>query len=161
MKRDLVEHGAAEEAARNQQLHQAELREAARKAGPAQFETLAALLSAKGNVLNNENLPGVPKFRYMPVNHRLEVGKYAIELSPYAASDSYMVTVRAGLHPNANQFLAEVPDIPTREQRLTASVDQDGFWWRDIDGHKCNPEQVLDEALEAVWELILADIQQR
>jgi hypothetical protein len=81
--------------------------------------------------------------------------------SAYAALDSYNVTVRAGLHPNANQFLAEVPNIPTREQRLSASVDQDGFAKRDQNGHKCTPEQVLDGALEVVSELILADIQQR
>jgi TIR domain len=161
MKRALAEHGAAEEAARSQQQRQAKLRDAARKAGPTQFDTLAALLRAKGDLLNNESLSGFPEFKFVPVNHRLDAGKYAVELSPYAAFDSYSVTIRAGLHPNAAQFMAEVPDIRTREQRLIASMDQDGFSWRDSAGGKCDVDRILDRAIETVCDLILRDIRQR
>ena len=143
MRRALAEHGTTEEAVRVQQQRQAEFREGARKAGPVQFDTLAALLRAKGDALNNESLPGFPKFKFVPVNHRLDSGKYAIELSPYAAFDSYSVRILAGLHPNAAQFMPEVPDIPTREQRLLASMDQDGFSWRDPKGRKCDANTVL------------------
>jgi hypothetical protein len=161
MKRALAENEAAEEAERSNQQRQTELREAARKAGLAQFDTLADLLRAKGDVLNNESVPGFPKFKFVPVNHRLDAGKYAIELSPYAALDSYSVTIRAGLHPNAAQFMVEVPDIPTREQRLIASVDQDGFSWRDPEGRKCDVNHVLDRAMETICDLILEDVRQR
>jgi hypothetical protein len=161
MRRALAEHGTTEEAARVQQQRQAELREAARKAGPAQFDTLALLLRAKGETLNNENLPGFPTFKYAPVNHRLDAGKYAVELSPYAAFDSYSVRILAGLHPSAAQFMPEVPDIPTGEQRLLASMDQDGFSWRDPDGRKCDVNTVLDQAMETVCGLILEDIRRR
>lgn len=161
MKRALAEHGAADEAAKVKQQRQSELREAARKAGPAQFDTLAALLRTRGDALNNDNLPRFPKFNYVAVNHRLDAGKYAVELSPYAAIDSYSVTIRAGIHPNAAQFMAEVPDIPTREQRLIASMDQDGFSWRNPKGQKCDVNRVLDRALETVCDLILEDIRHR
>lgn len=158
MKHALEERGMAEEAARVKQQRQAELRESARKAGPVQFETLAALLRAKGDALNNKKLPGFPEFKYVPVNHRLDAGKYAIELTPYAALDSYSVMLLVGLHPNAAQFLVEVPDIPTRRARLNASMDQDGFCWRDAQGIKCDINQVLDDAMEALCNLILEDI---
>jgi hypothetical protein len=161
MRRAMAEHGAAEEAAKAEQQRQAKLREAARKAGPTQFDTLAALLRAKGEAMNNENLPKFPTFKYAPVNHRLDAGKYAIELSPYAAFDSYSVIILAGLHPNAAQFLLEVPDIPTREQRLIASMDQDGFAWRDPKGRKCAANTVIDQAMKTVCDLILEDIRQR
>ncbi len=111
--------------------------------------------------MNSESLPGFPSFKFVPVNHRLDVGKYAIELSPYAALDSYSVTIRDGLHPNAAQFMAEVPEIPTREQRLIASVDQDGFSWRDPGGQKCDANRGLDRAMETVCDLILEDIRQQ
>jgi muconolactone delta-isomerase len=161
MKRALAEHVGAEEAARSKQQRQGELREAARKAGPTQFNTLAALLRAKGDVMNNESLSGFPNFKFVPVNHRLDAGKYTIELSPYEALDSYSVTIRAGLHPNAAQFMVEVPDIPTREHRLIASMDQDGFSWRDPAGRQCDVNQLLDRAMETVCDLILEDIRHR
>jgi hypothetical protein len=136
MKNALAEHEAAEERARNERQRQAELREAARKDGPMQFDMLVALLKEKGDAINSEGLSGFPIFKFATVNHRLDAGKYAIELSPYAAADLYSVTIRAGLHPNAAQFMAEVPDIATSEQRLIASMDNDGFSWRDPAGRK-------------------------
>ena len=161
MKRALKDRGLAEEAERAQEQRQAELREVVRKAGPVQFDTLAALLRAKGDTLNNKNLTGFPKFNYVPVNHRLDAGKYAIELTPYAGLDSYSVTIRAGLHPNAAQFMPEVPNIRTREQRLIASVDQDGFSWRDPTGRKVDVNQILDHAMETICNLILDDGRRR
>jgi hypothetical protein len=158
MKRALQEREAAEDAARSQQQRQVELSEVARKAGPAQFDALAALLRAKSEALNNENLSGFPSFKYVAVNHRLDAGKYAIELSPYATLDSYSVTVNTGLHPNAAQFMAELPDVPTHTQSLVASVDQQGFFWRDQDGRKCDGDRILEEAMELVCNLILEDI---
>jgi hypothetical protein len=161
MKRSLAEHETTKEAARVQQQHQTEFRQAGRNAGPAQFETLAEILRARGEALNNENLPGFPTFKYAPVNHRLDAGKYAIELSPYAAIDSYSVRIFAGLHPNAAQFMPEVPDIATHEQRLLASMDQDGFSWRDPKGRKCDANMALDQAMKRVCNLILEDIRRR
>src|SRR5262249_1440437 len=125
LRRTLEEHGAAEDAERARQQRQSQLREAARKAAPAQFATMACLLRTKGDVLNSEHLPGFPELKYVAVNHRLDAAKFAIELSPYAALDTYSVRVLIGLHPNAAQFLPELPDIPTREQRLYAAMDQD------------------------------------
>jgi len=98
-KRALAEHQAAEDEAKNKRRRHAELSEAARKAGPAQLDTLAVLLKAKGDAMNSESLAGFPNFKFVPVNHRLDAGKYAIELSPYAAFDPYAVTIRAGTPP--------------------------------------------------------------
>jgi len=161
MRRALKERGADEDAARIRLQREVELREAARKAGPTQFDTLCALLRARGDALNGEKLPGFPQFKYAQVNHRLDAGKYAIELLPYAAIDSFSVDLLVGLHPNAAQFLAEVPDIPTRRERLSASMDQDEFCWRDSKGQKCDVNQVLENAMETLCSLILEDLERR
>lgn len=161
MRRALEERGADEDAARIRQQRQVELREAARKAGPTQFDTLCALLRGRGDALNGEKLLGFPQFKYAQVNHRLDAGKYAIELLPYAGIDSFSVDLLVGLQPNAAQFLAEVPDIPTRRERLSASMDQDGFCWRDSNGQKCDVNQVLEDAMETLCSLILEDLQRR
>jgi hypothetical protein len=161
MKHAMAEHEADEERAQNEQQRQAELREAARKAGPMEFDMLVALLKEKGEAMNREGLSGFPIFKFAPVNHRLDAGKYAIELSPYAAAGSYSVTIRAGLHPNAAQLMAEVPDIATSEQRLIASMDKDGFSWRDPGGRKRDVNQVLERAMEIVSALIFEDIKRR
>jgi hypothetical protein len=94
--------------------------------------------------LNEERLPGFPKFFYVPVNHRLDAGKFAIELSRYSAIDSYTVRILVGLHPNAAQFLAEVPNIRTQKKELKAAMDQTEFCWRDSNGAKVDVHQVLD-----------------
>jgi hypothetical protein len=161
MRRTLQERETAEDVARAQQQSESELRQAARRAAPAQFDTLAALLREKGDSLNDEQLPGFPPFKYIPVNHRLDAGKFAIELNPYAALDSYSVEMLVGLHPNAGQFLAAVPDIPTHKQRLNASMDQHGFYWCDSKGQKCDVNRLLDGAMEVLCSLILEDIRQR
>ena len=141
MRRSLAEHDEAEEEARAQQQRESELRHTARAVAPAQFEALAALLSARGDHLNDEKLPKFPPFKYVPVNHRLDAGKFSVELNPYAAIDSYAVRIFVGLHPNAAQFLAEIPNIPTREVRLNAAMDEDEFCWRDEKGNKLDASQ--------------------
>ena len=161
MRRSLKEHGEAEDAAQARQQRESELRQKARALAPSQFESLAALLSARGDRLNNEKLPKFPPFKYEPVNHRLDAGKFSIELNPYAAIDSYAVRIFVGLHPNAAQFLAEVPKIPTREVRLNAAMDRDEFCWRDEKGNKLDASQVIEGAAEVLCGLILEDIRHR
>ena len=97
----------------------------------------------------------------MPVNHRLDAGKFSIELNPYAAIDSYTVRIFVGLHPNAAQFLAEVPNIPTREVRLNAAMDEDEFCWRDEKENQLDANQVIKSAVEILCDLILEDIRHR
>jgi hypothetical protein len=161
MRRSLKEHEETKDAALAQRQRQGELRRRARELAPAQFESLANQLEAKDDLLNAEKLERFPPFKYVPVNHRLDAGKFAIELSPYAGIDSYSVRILVGLHPNAAQFLVEVPNIPTREERLNAAIDEDEFCWLDGNGHKRDVYQVLDNAVDALCNLILADLRNR
>jgi hypothetical protein len=37
--------------------------------------------------------------------------------------------VIVGLHPNAQQFMAEVPNMPSSVRDYSASADETGFFW--------------------------------
>ena len=158
MRHALLESGLDAESKRRREENEAALRQAATKAGPVQFDALAALLRSKGDGFNNENLPGFPDFKYLQVSRRLEAGKYAIELNPISTADSYCVRIHVGLHPNAHQFLDEIPEIEPREIRLDASITRDGFRWRDGDGRECDANRIIDHAMEWLCDLMLADL---
>src|SRR5881396_646718 len=62
--------------------------------------------------------------KFEKVNHRLDAGyTYSIELSPYAQMRSFTAIVRVGLHPNASQAHAELPNVKTVSRQFLAHVD--------------------------------------
>lgn len=127
----------------------------ARQAAPAEFEKLADLLRTRADIINAKRPSGMPVMQYVPINHRLDAGKYAIELDPLAGLRSYSLTVLVGLHPNAQQFMDKVPRIKTIKQTFTATTDEQGFAWRDAHGNVRSPDQIVSDALNALVNLLI------
>lgn len=146
-------------AASGRQMLEADFRRAAKQRAAAEFEALTALLRERGAVIDAQRPPQTPSFKFVEVNHRLEAGKFAVQLVPLPGFDTFRVRVLVGLHPNAHVFMLEVPNIPTDTEEYQPSMDEHGFSWVHVEtGEKATAAEIINDALEALAELLEADL---
>jgi hypothetical protein len=148
-----------EDAASGAALLNTEFSAAARRAAPTQFETMAAILRARGDAINNGKPSDFPELKYVAVNHRLDAGKFAIELQPLESLRDYTVTVTIGLHPNAHLFLSTPLKVESIIATFRAGMDETGaFFWIDTgNGGRQSAGQIIDHALKILSDLLIAD----
>lgn len=145
-------------AASGERLLQADFETVAIQGAPEEFKKLATQLRDRGAAINQARPAQIPELRFAEVNHRLEAGKFAIELQPIAGLRDYIVRVIVGLHPNAYQFMAEVPNVPSSIRDYSASADETGFFWLDNEtGMRPSADEIVADALESLTDLLAAD----
>jgi hypothetical protein len=99
----------------------------ARQEGPKEFEKIKGLLRDRAVAINSQKPPEIAAFLMNEVNHRLEAGKFAVGLEPFAGLRHYTLIVRVGLDPNAHMSMAEVPQIRTVASEYHAGQMKTGF----------------------------------
>ena len=131
----------------------------ASKDSPVEFQKLEDLLRKRVEPINAHNREEIPHLRYILGTSRVDAGKYALTLHRRELFDAFEVDVTVGIHPNAAQFMDEVPETPTTIRHYRAAMDENGFFWlsREMGAH-CTPEQVIEPALNALVDLLLADV---
>lgn len=147
------------DAAAGEELLKADFATAAYRAAPGEFEKIVEQLRQRADAINVQKLVGIPEHRYVAVNHRLEAGKFAIELEPRVGLDDYSVTVRVGPRPNVRVFSVGVPPVRTSTWEFQATVDDqtDFFWLNTKDGTRWSAERIVSEALDILSDLELSD----
>lgn len=131
---------------------------AARKAAPDEFERMASLLRSRAEAIDASKPAEIPPHKFVQVNHRVDAGKFAIELQHRAGFRDYTVTVIVGLHPNAGMMLAEVPPVRPQTRSVRAFMDETGFSWRDeSNGAIVTAEKIVNDALEKLSDLLIED----
>jgi hypothetical protein len=147
-----------EAAKSGERLLKADFESIAIQRAPEELKTLDVLLRDRAAKINQQRPPQIPEMRLVEVNHRLEAGKFAIELRPTAGMRDYSLRVVVGLHPNAQQFMAELPDVQSSIRFYSACADEVGFFWVNSQtGARTAGEQIVTDALEGLSDLLAAD----
>jgi len=142
-----------------ERLLQADFETVARQRAPEEFQRLTTLLCDRAAAINQDRPAPIPELCFAEVNYWLKAGKFAIELQPIARMRDYAIRVVVGLHPNAHQFLAEVPNVPSSIRDYAACADETGFFWLDTQtGARSTAKQIVTDALEDLTDFLLADI---
>jgi hypothetical protein len=143
---------------KGQQLLREDAARAARELGPEQLQELKKALEERCESYNRSKSPELPVFRFVPAG-RVDVGKFAIALYPFLGLNEYGLTVSVGLHPNAAQFMPEVPDIASLHLRLVARLDDNGFfWWNTASEVRRSNLSVATAAFAYLCELLEGDL---
>ena len=161
LKRAAEQKRQREAVSQGEQLPKGDFAEQARAAAPTELVRIEAILRERGTAIDASNVPGLPRLEFVEpsasrvANSRLEAGKFAIELQPYEQLRQFTVMVIVGLHPNAAQFLASIPRVPSTTSTYLAAADDDGFFWTDTErGGRLLPEEIVDQALERLRALL-------
>lgn len=142
--------------------------------GPIELERMEQIFHERCDSFNRSNKPTtVPDLSYNNKNHRLEAKKYAasLYLHDYKLEDlyhihndlytdkGYEVRILVGLHPDAAQFMAVLPDMDVTRWRLRASADKDGLFWYEVNEHRrFSSEEIVDVVMEALTNLLAAEM---
>ncbi len=146
----------ATDAATGARLLAQEFTSKARAQSPQECEKLKRLLKQSADSYNAERPKGFPKFEFVPAG-RLDAGKFAIQLQQDIRIDHFRLRIVIGLHPNAAQFMLEVPDIQSTVYDLRGYVDEEGFSWVGPDGRRYDNQSIVDEAMQELSNFLTAD----
>jgi hypothetical protein len=131
----------------------------ASKEAQAEFEELADIFQKRAEKINASKPKGIPEFQYEPFNPAIRAGKYQLRLVPCKHFEWFELSVSVGLHPNAHQSTDDLPDLPTRTFRYYAACDDKGYFWFNMESNaRCKPEDIAKLALEALSDLLEADL---
>jgi len=131
---------------------------AALERAPAQLEALKVLLKQQGESLNGV-LPDI-HFSFNEARRYLEAGKFAVCLEEYQGYDPFRFGINVGLHPDAMQRMAELPQITSsyRNKFFGAVLPDQSFTWAAQDSDEMySNDQIVSEALQALEDMIFAD----
>ncbi len=129
----------------------------ARKSMPEQIESLKELFQARCESYNKERPERFPLFQFVPPD-RVDAGKFAIVLATFEDAEAYGLSVCVGVHPNAAQFMTEVPKVDSRFLRFGADHDENGFFWRDLgDGERRSDTSIVTKSFIVLCDLLIDD----
>ena len=101
----------------------------ASKDAPVEFQKLGDLLRKRVEPINAHGRKEIQELRYVPGTPRVDAGKYALVVHRRELLDAFELDVTVGIHPNAAQFMDEVPETPTTCWHYRAATDENGFFW--------------------------------
>lgn len=147
-----------------EQLMIADFRAQALQLAPSELQKIEEQLSERCATINADvnvtELSLLPQLRYDKSSHWLEAGKYAAALQLSEGYDPFRFRLVVGLHPNAHQFMAEIPDVPSMVWTFFAKADEKGFFWLDAETEtRWRNEEIVDKALECLSDLLGRDLQ--
>jgi len=131
---------------------------AALERAPEQLEALKVLLKQEGESLNGV-LPGI-QFSFNETGKYLEAGKFAVCLEEYHGYDPFRFGISVGLHPNAMQRMAELPQITSgyRNKFFGAVLPDRSFTWAAQGSDEMySNDRIVSEALQVLEDLIFSD----
>jgi hypothetical protein len=156
--RDRVEQDKDERESRHgrKELEQ-QLEERARQMAPAELRTMEGLLWDRWQSVRDSLGELIPEFHYNGVAHSLESDQclYAVTMD-ISEGWPFTVDIRAGLHRNAQQRTARLPDVRPKRWRLRASYDGIEFRWINGDRRRLAAGTVVEELLEALIDFLPA-----
>ncbi len=130
----------------------------ARKFMPEQIENLKELFQARCESYNKERPVQFPLFQFVPPD-RVDAGKFAIVLETFEDSEAGGLSVCVGLHPNAAQFMTEVPRVDSRFLRFGAGHDDNGFFWQDLEnGERRSDTSIVTKSFIVLCDLLIEDV---
>ena len=131
----------------------------ARLKGPEEFEQMEQLFQERVELFNKSDKPKtVPDINYDSRRHLLDGKKFGVSID-ILIGQVYELRVFVGLHPDAAQFMAELPDVEVTRWHLRASEDESGFFWYELnEGTKFSSEEIVDASIDALTDLLAADM---
>jgi hypothetical protein len=146
----------AADAASGEHLLEADFTKFARENGPTEFKKIEQLAASRVSAISAQ---GPTQFNYEQASHSIESGIFSASFSP-VTNGHFEIRLSVGLALNAAQRMDRVPLVVPQTWHYIASADQDGFfWWNEASGATCEPDEIVNNALEALSDLILAPMQ--
>jgi hypothetical protein len=143
----------AADAASGEHLLEADFTKFARENGPTEFKKIEHLATSRASAISAQ---GAAQFNYVEASHSIESGVFSATFSPIT-NGHFEIRLRVGLALNAAQRMDQVPLVIPQTWHYIASADQDGFfWWDEASGATCKPDEIVNNALEALSDLIIA-----